>query len=33
MEKYPTFHYKELNRDEARNKIIQAYFKIELNRK
>ena len=33
MEKYPTFHYKELNRDEARNKIIQANFKIETQSK
>ena len=29
MEKYPTFHYKELNQNEPRNKIIKANFKIE----
>ena len=33
MEKYPTFHYKELNKDEARNKIIKANFIIETQSK
>ena len=28
MEKYPTFHYKELNQEGARDKIIKANFKI-----
>ena len=29
MEKYPTFHYKELNQNEKRNKKIKANFIIE----
>ena len=29
MEKYPTFHYKELNKDGFRNKKIDARFMIE----
>ena len=33
MEKYPTFHYKELNKNEARNKIIKANFIIETQSK
>ena len=33
MEKYPSFHYKELNSNEARNKIIKANFKIETQSK
>ena len=33
MEKYPTFHYKELNQNEPRNKIINANFKIEAQSK
>ena len=33
MEKYPTFHYKELNQNEARNKIIKANFIIETQSK
>ena len=33
MEKYPTFHYKELNQNEPRNKIINANFKIETQSK
>ena len=33
MEKYPTFHYKELNKESARNKIIKANFKIETQSK
>ena len=33
MEKYPTFHYKELNSNEARNKIIKANFIIETQSK
>ena len=33
MEKYPTFHYKELNMEGARNKIIKANFKIETQSK
>ena len=33
MEKYPTFHYKELNRDAPRNKIIKANFTIETQSK
>ena len=33
MEKYPTFHYKEINQNEARNKIIKANFKIETQSK
>jgi len=33
MEKYPTFHYKELNQNLARNKIIKANFIIETQSK
>ena len=33
MEKYPTFHYKELNKNEPRNKIIKANFEIETQSK
>ena len=33
MEKYPTFHYKELNSNEPINKIIKANFKIETQSK
>ena len=33
MEKYPTFHYKGLNEEGARNKIIKANFKIETQSK
>ena len=33
MEKYPTFHYKELNKESARNKIIKANFIIETESK
>ena len=33
MEKYPTFHYKELNKDEVRNKIIRANFMLETQSK
>ena len=33
MEKYPTFHYKELNKNEARNKIIKANFIIKTQSK
>ena len=33
MEKYPTFHYKELNQNEARNKVIKANFIIETQSK
>ena len=33
MEKYPTFHYKELNKEGARNKIIKANFIIEAQSK
>ena len=33
MEKYPTFHYKELNQNEPRNKIIKANFKIQAQSK
>ena len=33
MEKYPTFHYKGLNEEGARNKIIEANFKIETQSK
>ena len=29
MEKYPSFHYKELNENEPRNKIIKSNIKIE----
>lgn len=33
MEKSPTFHYKEINKYEPRNKIIKANFKIETQSK
>ena len=33
MEKYPTFHYKELNKNEFRNKILKAYFIIKTQSK
>ena len=33
MEKYPTFHYKELSKDAPRNKIIKANFIIETQTK
>jgi len=33
MEKYPTFHYKELNQNGARNKVIKANFIIETQSK
>ena len=33
MEKYPSFHYKELDYDKPRNKIINANFKIETQSK
>ena len=33
MEKYPTFHYKELSIDDPRNKIIKANFIIETQSK
>ena len=33
MEKYPSFHYKELNKNEPRNKIIKANFTIETQSK
>ena len=33
MEKYPTFHYKQLNQEGARNKIIKANFKVETQSK
>ena len=33
MEKYPTFHYKELSKDAPRNKIIKANFIIETQSK
>ena len=33
MEKYPTFHYKELNMEKPRNKIIKANFIIETQSK
>ena len=33
MEKYPTFHYKELNKEGARNKLIKANFIIEAQSK
>ena len=33
MEKYPSFHYKELNQNEPRNKIIKANFTIETQSK
>ena len=33
MEKYPTFHYKELNQEKSRNKIIKANFIIETQSK
>ena len=33
MEKYPTFHYKQLNKDKPRNKIINADIEIETQSK
>ena len=33
MEKYPTFHYKDLNKNNARNKKIKANFYIEAQSK
>ena len=33
MEKYPTFHYKEINKDNLRNKTINATFEIETQSK
>ena len=33
MEKYPSFHYKEMNNDEPKNKIIKANFKIKTQSK
>ena len=33
MEKYPSFHYKGLNKNDARNKIIKANFNIETQSK
>ena len=33
MEKYPSFHYKELNQKDLRNIIIKANFKIETQSK
>ena len=33
MEKYPSFHYKELNQNEPRNKIIKSNIKIEAQSK
>ena len=33
MEKYPTFHYKEINEDNLRNKTINATFEIETQSK
>ena len=33
MEKYPTFHYKEVNKDKLRNKTINATFEIETQSK
>ena len=33
MEKYPTFHYKELNKDKSRNKTINADIEIETQSK
>ena len=33
MEKYPVFHYKELNKDKPRNKIINANIEIETQSK
>ena len=33
MEKYPTFHYKELNKDNPKNKTIQANFEIKTESK
>ena len=33
MEKYPTFHYKELNKDKPRNKTINADIEIETQSK
>ena len=33
MEKYPTFHYKEIDKDKLRNKTINATFEIETQSK
>ena len=33
MEKYPSFHYKELNQNEPRNKIVKAELNIEAQSK
>ena len=33
MEKYPTFHYKELNKDQPKNKTINANFEIQTQSK
>ena len=33
MEQYPTFHYKEINQNESRNKRIKANFKLETQSK
>ena len=33
MEKYPSFHYKELNKEKPRNKIINANIEIETQSK
>ena len=33
MEKYPTFHYKEINQDKSRNKTINANFEIRTESK
>ena len=33
MEKYPSFHYKELNKEKSRNKIINANIEIETQSK
>ena len=33
MEKYPTFHYKEVNKDKPRNKTINANFEIQTQSK
>ena len=33
MKKYPTFHYKELNKDKPRNKTINSDIEIETQSK
>ena len=33
MEKYPSFHYKEINQNEARNKVVKANLTIETQSK